>query len=423
MARKGWSKIIEEAGVQVRLFERGGGVYRDVAVGRTVSVEGKPRTEHDIKSLKTADRDVAEDRARAFAREWAIRQLIGHTPAGATLGHVFEQYRLHRVPLMPTQRAREAETRLGVFEEAWGRARVAAELSQADIDHYVRGRRSLVLVSRGLRLDEQGKAHRGYRKPRPIRDGELDKELTWLSSVFNWARGFRVDGARLLADNPLVGLRWPREKNPRRPVASHARYLATLDHVDAVDPAGRLRCILALARYTGRRESAICALRASDVLLGADRVRAALAEAGLDERLANHMPHGAVQWRAETDKVGFLFVSPLNQPARDALDVYLRQSPRLGDVPLFPAPGDPGAPLSRDLAAAWLLRAETLAGQPKLVGGMFHPFRRLWASERKHLPDVDVAAAGGWRDTVSLRRSYQMADPATVLRVVEEGAG
>jgi hypothetical protein len=34
------------------------------------------------------------------------------------------------------------------------------------------------------------------------------------------------------------------------------------------------------------------------------------------------------------------------------------------------------------------------------------------------MPDVDVAAAGGWRDTEALRRSYQHADPATVLRVV-----
>lgn len=56
---------------------------------------------------------------------------------------------------------------------------------------------------------------------------------------------------------------------------------------------------------------------------------------------------------------------------------------------------------------------------PKLVGGVFHPYRRLWATERKHLPLVDVATAGGWRDTQALRLSYQHADPATVLRVVE----
>ena len=43
----------------------------------------------------------------------------------------------------------------------------------------------------------------------------------------------------------------------------------------------------------------------------------------------------------------------------------------------------------------------------------------LWASERKHMADVDVAAAGGWRDTRAMKVSYQQADAATQLRVVE----
>jgi hypothetical protein len=71
------------------------------------------------------------------------------------------------------------------------------------------------------------------------------------------------------------------------------------------------------------------------------------------------------------------------------------------------------------VAKKWLLRAEKRAGLPKLKGGLWHPYRRLWASERKHLPDVDVAAAGGWKDTRALKLSYQKADPATVLKVVE----
>ena len=31
------------------------------------------------------------------------------------------------------------------------------------------------------------------------------------------------------------------------------------------------------------------------------------------------------------------------------------------------------------------------------------PYRRLWASERKHMPDIDVAAAGGWKDSRGIR--------------------
>ena len=143
----------------------------------------------------------------------------------------------------------------------------------------------------------------------------------------------------------------------------------------------------------------------------------------MDERLAEHMPHGAILWQDEHDKMGMLFISPLSAPARAALDDYLRQVPRVGNVPLFPAPKDPSKPIRLDRVQKWLIRAEEAAGLPKLAGGRWHPYRRLWASERKHMPDTDVAAAGGWSDTRSLKLSYQQADPATILKVVSLEAG
>ncbi len=36
------------------------------------------------------------------------------------------------------------------------------------------------------------------------------------------------------------------------------------------------------------------------------------------------------------------------------------------------------------------------------------------------MPDVDVAAAGGWKTTLTLKTAYQQADPETMLRVVLE---
>jgi len=35
----------------------------------------------------------------------------------------------------------------------------------------------------------------------------------------------------------------------------------------------------------------------------------------------------------------------------------------------------------------------------KPYGSLLYTFRRAWATERKHLPPNDVAAAGGWLDT------------------------
>ena len=56
-----------------------------------------------------------------------------------------------------------------------------------------------------------------------------------------------------------------------------------------------------------------------------------------------------------------------------------------------------------------------------LGGSLPHAaYRRKFATERKHLPDVDVAAAGAWSDTRALRASYQLTDEQTLLDVVNE---
>jgi hypothetical protein len=66
------------------------------------------------------------------------------------------------------------------------------------------------------------------------------------------------------------------------------------------------------------------------------------------------------------------------------------------------------------------LQAEELAKLEPQKGSLWHAYWRKWATERKHLPDVDVAAAGGCKETWSLKRAYQEADQATMLRVVLE---
>lgn len=66
----------------------------------------------------------------------------------------------------------------------------------------------------------------------------------------------------------------------------------------------------------------------------------------------------------------------------------------IGDAPLFPRTDDPSRPVNKTQATYGLMRAEQRAKLPKLERGGFHVYRRLWASERRHLPDVDVAKAG-----------------------------
>jgi len=239
--------------------------------------------------------------------------------------------------------------------------------------------------------------------------------------VFNWALRHKTpNGKRLLTFNPLHDCKWPREQNESilRPIASHDRYTRTLAQADAIDPAGRLRLALVLARYTARRIDAILHLRASDLLLSTDRIRAALAGAGHDERLADSYTHGAIRWRAEHDKKGVERITAIAPDVRAEVDRYLAANPRLGDVPLLPAVEDATRTLARTVATKWLAKAERRAELPKLRGGLWHAYRRLWATERKALPDVDVAEAGGWTGTKAMKLAYQKHTPAGVLAAI-----
>src|ERR1019366_1875743 len=66
------------------------------------------------------------------------------------------------------------------------------------------------------------------------------------------------------------------------------------------------------------------------------------------------------------------------------------------------------------------VEVEAHAELPKLVGGLWHPYRRKWATERKHHALVDVAAASGWRDTRTLLTCYQQRDVDAMLAVMRE---
>jgi integrase len=111
-------------------------------------------------------------------------------------------------------------------------------------------------------------------------------------------------------------------------------------------------------------------------------------------------------------------VVPMNRLAYESLTTVARQRPGIGEAWIFPSDSDESKPVDRHLASRWLRRAEKLANVEHSKGRGWHSFRRAWASARKHLPDVDVAAAGGWKDTATMKRCYQHADAVGVLRAV-----
>ena len=396
-------KTVRIEGYRIRLFQRdengGASIYYSYqnSAGKRVT-----------RSTKMTDAADAEAHVRAVFAVVLEKMRNGQTETGkpVTLGQVFRAYFEHEAPSLTAKWRQASDTRRELFEAAWGAGKAVRDIGQGDVKQFAQSRRVGTLRPSQSRVNT-------------VREGTIESDLRWLSVCFRWAMGFRVNGRPLVQANPLAVLKRPKPKNVRRPVASHERYVETLKKADAVDPAGRLACMLALARYTGHREGAICQLQVNDFLRTKEEVRAALGALGFDERQADYYPHGGLRWRAAADKMGNDSVTPLAPDARSALDAYLAQSPRLGKAPLFPASTDPSRPIRADSASHWLMKAEKLAGLPSLSGGRWHPYRRLWATERRHLPAQDVAAAGGWTDTQALTTIYQHATPDKILEVVE----
>ena len=192
-----------------------------------------------------------------------------------------------------------------------------------------------------------------------------------------------------MRENPVRGYDIPTEKNPMRPVASTDRYEAIRkisdDHPMEIRWNGKrerqrsyLSELLDIVNGTGRRISAVCQLRYEDLRF-------------------SEGPYGAVCWPADSDKEGRESCIPISPSVRHALDQVLRDRPGIGSAPLFPKPTDRALPLTTDLASKWLMEGEKLAGLQTQKGSRWHAYRRKWVTERKHLPDVDVAAAGGGR--------------------------
>ena len=275
--------------------------------------------------------------------------------------------------------------------------------------HFLGPERNVVLIdhstiNRFVRNRRAGKIELPQRrlKPNPS-ETTIGADIVFLQSVLNWATTVvKPDGTRLLEQNPIRGYDRPANKSPRQPLATFDRFVKLRKIADSVDPQRLFGSFIDLVVELGWRVTSICELRASDV----------------DPKTARHPPNGRILKRAEVDKEEVEMWVPLTERARESLDTILRVHPTIGDGFLFPAPKKAEKPWSRWHARDLLERAEEAAGIDHLEGGAFHPFRRMWATERKHLPDKDVAAAGGWRDIESLRKSYQQVDEKTLLQVM-----
>jgi integrase len=134
----------------------------------------------------------------------------------------------------------------------------------------------------------------------------------------------------------------------------------------------RLELALVLAEGTGARIGNIRGLKWSDI---------------------SYSPPQVI-WRAEFDKRGRERKVPLPATLVEEIKTLQTHLEGIGRTWLFPTKSGE-KPWPRELFDQLLRRAEREAELEHLKGRLWHPFRRKWATERKHLPIPDVKAAGG----------------------------
>ena len=375
MNRKGWTKSLGERGARVRLYEK----YPNGPIMRSVFINGREvRKSLGHRDREKATRQAYELMTALLANENALDEQ------SLTLGLLADYYLESPAHLSKKARTLRDEGRTLRRVVGWfGPTRRVETLSDSDVRRYTMARRQGTTMSPGAEAS------------RPVNDRTIGADLEMLLRALRWAvRERKTNGERLLKENPLVGVRLPTEKNPRRPVMQHDEYLKLLEAAERIHPL--LKVALVVAEGTGRRLSAWRNLLWGDVDFEA----------------------GAIRWRAAHDKKGYEQVVPMSEGVKDALFTTRRAQGAIGNTPIFPAPRNPAQPCGRHLLDGWLRKAYELAGLTRQPGGMWHTLRRKWATERKGYPIKDVTFAGGWRTERTVLGSYQQADAETVRQVV-----
>ena len=388
-----WKYQTGRYGHRVRVFERhdrGGMIHAEVS--------GEKR-----RSLGHRDRVRAKAWADEMSHKLALGQVV-ERDAIPRVDYALSEYLTHRSPRHTPSEQQRDQRCAELWTRVLGPATDLTEISLETWEDFAADRLAGRINARGQRM----------KKPQPVRARTVASDQQWLRQTILWAMKRKIgSGKRLMTENPLTveGFSIMQVKNPRRPIATTTRYeqtRAASDHVLMDIRANGQRWqvrsylseILDIVHGTGRRLSSILWLRVND----------------FDPEMG---PHGALDWRAERDKMRKAWNNiPIGVSVRAALDRILAERPAIGDALLVPSPRNPRTAISKDLASHWLERAEQMAGLPKLDGSLWHAYRRGWATARKHLPDADLQASGGWKDLTSLKTAYQQPDAVTLYEVV-----
>lgn len=372
--RKCWSRTVgARRGNRVRIYERepGGMLY--------VAVWNGERGTYSQRSLGHKDRDRATREAAELVRlrdagEWndsrsfTLGMLVARYTAEAT--HTRDGSLKSKHYLYGCRRVGK------LLVEFFGVETPVVSLTPDRMGGFVAARRA-------------GKLGR-----KPAGQTTVHGEIKHLKAMLAWATGIYNEGKPLLERNPLQGFSVSKNPDPKRPMVDDETVAKLLAVAEGISPL--LGLLIVMAETTGRRLSSILGLQWSDI--------------DFDKR--------TITWRGELDKKRRTWVVPLPKVAEEALLKHRMGAPAIGSALVFPMRKDASEPVTRHLAADWLKRAYKAASIERPKQGLWHPFRRKWATDRKDLPLKDVAYGGGWRDIPTMVM-YQQPDMETQRLVMD----
>jgi integrase len=380
-----WRMSLGVRGCRVRVLQRKpGGDYiaitwigrRRAQVSLKTSVRSEARAHAEAFMLRVHERDEAPARPLTLGRLWTLYQ---HGSGGYQ----------SNTPRTRIDKGVAARRLFKFFDEE----KRVEFVTRNDVERY--------LVARST-----GAGWPGGGTHQPVRTRTAADDLCLLRAMIRWALGERkANGEWLLSVDPWRGIKLPKEENPRRPVIGHERYekmrAAAQDLArTAPQQTGRSRWLrfelaLVIAEATAARIGSIQGLRWSDV--DHDQL--------------------TIRWDPKFHKRRRETIVPITQEFAAEFKAFQVRLGAVGDVWRFPRQ-QLDAPWPREIFRQLWVRAEDHAKLAHIKGGCWHTLRRKWAIERKHLPPVDVAGAGGWKDLAVLQTIYQIPTEAGMREVM-----
>lgn len=344
------------------------------------------------KMVKTSEHVVlTKAKEEALDKSAELLKERSQAPSDGSMSwlELLRYYEDHYKPLQ-TSHQQEYDTHcLTIWRAVLPAHQAIDQLEEHVLRAFIKSRREGTLVVEGKKL-------------RANVERAVAMELEWLRRVVNLA----IRNHKKIKSNPIGLIDIPENPRPKRPSATWDRFEVIRPHCEGVGGQDIFGGFMDLVVGLGWRVTAIACLHVQDI----------------DRRPQDGAPNGTILKRAEFDKMGIEDTVPIPDWLAPRIDELLQRRAALKvDSPwLFPRPKDPTRSWDKDYAKERQEVAERKAKLAPIDGGNFHPWRRMWANLRKHLPIVDVAYAGCW-DVQTLIAHYQQADDKTVFDVMNAG--